>query len=193
MAQKTNITEDDIKRYNAKLDAQVQAVTSDAGKLASMIVTLKRDVNNINARKALIAAGTALHAIEHNQVTPLRDMYEALQDSERRDAFVKWAVNYAPVKWEKDKDTKRTTFFFDNTRSEGLRALIATDRNKYIRTMLTNPYWVFAPAPEVKPFSFDSALMSLIKRATKAKADGTFTGNETLLADVVKLGARLTA
>lgn len=147
-------------------------VTSDAKEIAHMNGIIGKTTKRLHDMKAIAAASCVLHAVMHNNCTSMRDFLKAVGNAERHDAIVRWAVEVGPFKWEKDKDTKRNTFFMDTDKANAMKA-DAKALAELPAKLTANPYWVHVPPKEVPEFNFKVAFLALVKKAKTIKADPT--------------------
>lgn len=152
-------------------------VTNDGKKLNIMLNTLEKTTKNLNTMKTVAAASCVMHAIKHGNVTPMNVFLSAVGEGERNDAIVRWAVEFGPFKWKKDKETNTNRFHFDLEKSKLLEAKGAD----YAQALVDTPYWVYVPQKEVGEFDLDKAIIALVKRAEHIKTEGKRKANLTNL------------
>lgn len=168
---------------NTSVDVpMLSRITSDGGAIDKMHNLIRKAVANLEVMKTVAAASCVMHAIEFGNATKMNDFLSAVGKGERNDAIVKWAIEFGPFKWEKDKDTKVTEFKIDSQRRleiaeqtefapGGVLNLTAEVAKELRETLASNPYWVFVPQKQVPPFNLPAAILSLVKRAEKAKGN----------------------
>mgnify|MGYP000883532090 FL=1 len=159
-------------------------VTDDFKIISKMNATITTATKRLHDLKNVAAASCVVHAVMHGNTTPMNDFLKAVGDAERHDAIVKWACELGPFKWDRDVDTKRMSFFLDKDKAKAMRE---DEKIKELPAKLVaNPYWVYVPPKEVPPFNLKAAILTLVKKADKAKADpvqaakSTFEGYDEL-------------
>ena len=167
-----------------------QIVTGN--KLTALIRRIGSATVKLQNDKNVAAASCVITAIEHGNVIPMRQLFAAVSESERRQAIVTWACENGPFEYRApkaeerlDKNDTERRFMFDKTRIDGFKQQLADNRDAFIENMITRPYWQAVKEPELKPFNIHAALTVLIKRAEKANDNG-LEGNYIVGLDRIK-------
>lgn len=103
------------------------------------------------------------HASEHGDFTAMQRLYDALAQSARRKAFVKWVVDHTPLNFE-----EKTQYFVKSRK---------TTKVYNVKSANDQPFWIYTN--EVKPaLDLDKLLQlpTIIEQSEKRIANATENG-----------------
>jgi hypothetical protein len=152
----------------------VALMPPDMKALVRLISTIAEVGIKQRERISFAAPACVEHAIVQGNTTPLTELYKALgPDSRRNDAFVKWCLEFAPVRWIEGKDEgggkALGSFGIDKKRTDEFKAKLAEDRIGYLSSLIKLPFWDFVKEPPVKPFSLIAIMEAAVSRAKKRR------------------------
>lgn len=142
----------------ATLNKYIKGIKLRSGKLID-------DIHNV-------AVMCAVHAVQHNNYTPIINLVDAVGKGMRANSLRKWMIEFAPVKWgdvETTTDDGKTKtvkgFVYNKTKAEAIKAKYGTDMDALAKDLNEATFVEFDPEPEFKSFDLDKAIASLLKRA----------------------------
>ena len=174
------------------------SVTTDAKAIGRMIANIA-SVQSTQRERVRIAAVCAMeYAIQHGNANFLTSLHEAIGAESRRNDFIKWCLNFGPIRWIEGKTENGSKamgkFGIDSKRADEYKELLAKDRNALLTPLVKLPYWEYI---KEKPFegitvaqliqAAVSKIASVRKDADKADhPDNNFEGEEDLIALAAK-------
>lgn len=176
----------------------IGAVTTDAKAIGKMIAGIA-SVQATQRERVRIAAVCAIeYAIRYGNANFLTSLHEAIGSESRRNDFIKWCLNFGPVRWIEGKNAEGTKeqgkFGIDAKRTDEFKAKLDKDRIALLAPLVKLPYWEYI---KEKPFegitvaqliqAAVSKIASVRKDADKADhPDNNFEGEEDLIALAAK-------
>lgn len=115
------------------------------------------------------------HAEAHQDLCHVNGLYNALPKGTRKSALTGWLLAFGKVKANTGKDKAERPFAFDKEKETDLDGAAET------------PWFEFKPdaAPD-EVFDLQKAMMALLKKARKLKADGKQIAHAEMLAELEK-------
>lgn len=110
----------------------------DVNALSARIVEIKKVGKLLDSEIHLCAVSALYHAQEHGNLTSLSDLSAALPKSARRNAFVYWACQHAPVQFSGDTEV------FTKTKGKNQKPFLLVQAQ-------STPFWEFTK--ERKPMT----------------------------------------
>jgi hypothetical protein len=144
------------------------------------------DIKTINAKiKSIAKRGKSLdkdihetgvaimqHAEEHHDYSAANRLVDALPNSARTKAFIKWFSDHTPYNWtDKEKVFK-------------LPKDASKSRQFMIEEAKAVPFWEYTVEKEPEALDIDKIIASLFKRVEKAENDGREVKNKETLAKI---------
>lgn len=128
------------------------------------IASIKRRGASLQNDMHKAAVSCLAHADKHGNVTPMRNLLEAVPNAVRKNALRSWAEQFGKFTWN---DTTKT-LDFDKSKSTTLDAAIA------------EPFWQWQPEAAYKPLDLKTELAKLLKRVDTARKHGDAMPEDTV-------------
>jgi hypothetical protein len=153
----------------------LQGVTADSKVITKLIAAIATASAAQRERVRIAAVCAIEHAIVHGNANYLTSLYVAIGSESRRNSFIKWCIEFSPVRWIEGKKTAdvqvQGSFGMDAKRTEDYKASYAKDRIALLAPLVKVPYWDWDKEPPFAGFSLRAQMAALIKKAITIKDD----------------------
>lgn len=161
---------------------RVKEINGDAKSLTALIASIAKRNTRVREDVAVAAGGCVVHAILHGDVTFATKLISALGVGWRLNALQQWFLDFGPFVWVKEKDDKgKITYEGFKLNKDTLaeyRAQYEANPVAFGSKLMAEPFWVYKPEGEFKPYNFKVELQKVIARGTKLLKDEAHKGDE---------------
>lgn len=137
---------------------------TDTAALNKAIASIKTRGTKLQADMHTAAVSCLDHADKHGNVTPMRNLLDALPSMTRKNALKAWAEQFG--KFVYNEETKTLDY--------------AKDKATTLQAAIDEPFYQFSPEPEYKPLNMAAEIGKLMTRISNAQKHGETVNPDTI-------------
>lgn len=139
-------------------------IITDTSALNKAIASIKTRGTKLQADMHTAAVSCLDHADKHGNVTPMRNLIDALPNMTRRNALKAWAEQFGKFRY--NEETKAMDY--------------AKDKVTTLDAAIAEPFYEFQPEPEYKPLNMAAEIGKLMTRIANAQKHGETVNPDTI-------------